>query len=399
MAIQKILLVDDEPANIKILHDILKDSYELSAATSGDAALEGILGGNIPDLVLLDIVMPGKDGYEVCEALHANAKTRKIPVIFVTSRNDIDDETKGFAVGGVDYITKPVTPAIVRARVNAHLQLKKARSSLNELLHQTFGGSIRMMTDILSLTNPMAFSRASRIRQLMAELVAALNIKERMAFDLAAQLSQLGCLMLPEALLSKAERGEPLSPEEQAMYADHPAMARDLLAHLPRLEKVAEMIVRQHEPFGNEGDWPTPRKRDHVDLGAHLLRLVGDYDRLVMGMGAREEVALRQMRDDTGQYDPRLVNLLQCVLEVSALELAVKTISADELLAGMILDEDVHSDDGVLLATEGMEISDSVYKILSRYRAHGHLNKHFRVLIPGTSTGALECEGAGLEEE
>ncbi len=129
-----VLIVDDTHDNIRILMDTLKDEYKLLAATSGESALEMLFSGKaLPDLILLDILMPGIDGYDVCKQLKENDLTRHIPVIFVTAISEIMDETKGFKLGAVDYITKPFHPPIVKARVQAHINLKIKTDMLEQL--------------------------------------------------------------------------------------------------------------------------------------------------------------------------------------------------------------------------------------------------------------------------
>ena len=129
-----LLIVDDTPDNIKILMETLKDEYKIVAATSGARALEVAASKeHRPDLILLDIMMPGIDGYEVCRQLKENDNTRNIPVIFVTAVSEVMDETKGFRLGAVDYITKPFHPPIVKARVQAHINLKVKTDMLEQL--------------------------------------------------------------------------------------------------------------------------------------------------------------------------------------------------------------------------------------------------------------------------
>jgi diguanylate cyclase (GGDEF)-like protein len=129
---QRLLIVDDQPANVRVMAEALRDNYELYFATSGARALEIANAGGI-ELVLLDVVMPDLDGFEVCRLLKKDERTSRIPVIFVTAREEVGDETQGFNVGGVDYITKPIQPPIVRARVRTHLELKHARDLLESL--------------------------------------------------------------------------------------------------------------------------------------------------------------------------------------------------------------------------------------------------------------------------
>ena len=152
-----ILVVDDTATNIKILADLLRRDYLLSVATSGPDALEIAFSNDRPDLVLLDIVMPDMDGYEVCRRLKADPRTQDVAVIFVTAMGEVDDETKGFSLGAVDYITKPVQPAIVKARVATHLELALARKTLafqNKVLNESLTMAAHVQRSLLPQTIP-----------------------------------------------------------------------------------------------------------------------------------------------------------------------------------------------------------------------------------------------------
>ncbi len=131
----RILIVDDTPANIKILSELLRGEYRLSVATSGQDALE-LVAEERPDLILLDIMMPDMDGYEVCQKLKTDAAMSRVPVIFVTAKNEIEDEARGLELGAVDYITKPISPSITLARVRNHLELKQVRDNLEDLVRE-----------------------------------------------------------------------------------------------------------------------------------------------------------------------------------------------------------------------------------------------------------------------
>ncbi len=131
--ISKILIVDDVPTNINMLIEVLNNpNYEILAATNGNAALE-VAESEIPDLILLDVVMPKMDGYAACKKIKENVTTKKIPIIFLTARASVEDETRGLELGAVDYITKPFSPPIVNARIRNHLELKKQRDILENL--------------------------------------------------------------------------------------------------------------------------------------------------------------------------------------------------------------------------------------------------------------------------
>ena len=131
--LNRILIVDDERYNIKVLSELLREEYKIMAAKSGEMALNAVHGPNPPDLILLDVMMPGLSGYEVCRKLKTDPRTMHIPVIFITSLDSTDDEAKGFELGAVDYIFKPFKPVIVKARVKTHIQLKRKTDLLDRL--------------------------------------------------------------------------------------------------------------------------------------------------------------------------------------------------------------------------------------------------------------------------
>jgi phosphoserine phosphatase RsbU/P len=164
---QVILLVDDTPANIHIAQAILKDEFRIRVATSGAKALELMKTEPMPALVLLDIEMPGMDGYEVCHQLKANAQTRDIPVIFLTGKTESEDETRGFEVGAVDYVHKPFSPMVVKARVRTHLTL---RATGEQLARQ-----------LLAINNEMEMARQIQLSILPHE------IPELRGLDIAAR--------------------------------------------------------------------------------------------------------------------------------------------------------------------------------------------------------------------
>ncbi len=134
-----ILIVDDEPFYIDVLENLMRDEYDVTCVESGEAALEKAVQDPQPDLILLDVIMPGLDGYEVCKQLKADPKTSEIPVIFLTMKTDVDDEVRGFNLGGVDYITKPMSPPIVVTRVRTHIKLSSICKQLQNMVHQLQG--------------------------------------------------------------------------------------------------------------------------------------------------------------------------------------------------------------------------------------------------------------------
>ena len=154
---KKILVVDDEPLNINILVELLKGDYKMMAAKNGLQALKAARSSNKPDLILLDIMMPEMDGYEVCSILKEDPATRDIPIMFVSAMNETSDETKGFDLGAVDYITKPISPTILQARVNTHLALTQQASELKEA-HELIKQQQKRMQDELNVARDIQLS-------------------------------------------------------------------------------------------------------------------------------------------------------------------------------------------------------------------------------------------------
>jgi serine phosphatase RsbU (regulator of sigma subunit) len=142
-----VLVVDDATANLQIVHSMLKDDFKIRVATSGAKALALVKAKPQPDLILLDVTMPEMDGYQVCSILKAAPESRDIPVIFLTGKTETDDETRGFEVGAVDYIHKPFSPAVVKARVHTHLVLREAREQLARQL-LSINGELEMAREI-----------------------------------------------------------------------------------------------------------------------------------------------------------------------------------------------------------------------------------------------------------
>ncbi|MEW5772448.1 MAG: hybrid sensor histidine kinase/response regulator [Thermodesulfobacteriota bacterium] len=154
----RVLVVDDTPANLRILSDALRTDFELALAPSGARALEIAFSEEPPDLILLDIMMPEMDGYEVCRRLKDDERTRDVPVLFVTAMAEAEDEAKGLALGAIDYITKPINPALVKARVRNHLALRQAAKLREDVERITRHDLKNPLTEVISLPQILALA-------------------------------------------------------------------------------------------------------------------------------------------------------------------------------------------------------------------------------------------------
>lgn len=187
-AMYKVLVVDDTEDNIDLLVDILGESYELSVAIDGETALEAV-ATEIPDIILLDVMMPGIDGYEVCRRLKADPATKDIPIIFLTGKSEVDDETKGLEIGAVDYITKPISLPILLARLKTHLQLKSEKNKSDSLIKNILPLAVAEELKTTGKTTPVCFKKGA---VLFSDLVGFTRISSKMtANELISELNDL----------------------------------------------------------------------------------------------------------------------------------------------------------------------------------------------------------------
>ena len=385
---QTILVVDDITENIDVLNGILSRDYKIKVALNGEKALKIVKSGKHPDLILLDIMMPGMDGYEVCRRLKDIPATKNIPVIFVTAKGEIEDETKGFELGAVDYIVKPVSPSIVRARVKTHLELKNSRQHIEQLLSKTLLGSIKLLTDILAIVNPRRFSQAARLKRYAHDLAVQLGLPDVWRIEIAALLSQIGIVTIPTQILDKVEKEISLSAQERDLYATYPSMGHDLLENIPRMESVAEMISHQQDTFSVSSTSSNPLDWDIEDLGGQILKVVIDYDRLIVKHN-NPKSAILGLRNRGGLYPPFLLDaLLESKSEIINRKtdeeaLPETLVKVSDLRSGMILEDDIKTEDGAVIIVKGNEISDNILSLIKRFTKHRKIVEPIRILAAG----------------
>jgi response regulator RpfG family c-di-GMP phosphodiesterase len=342
---QMILVVDDTPDNLDVLSGILREEYKVKVALNGKRALKIAGSEPQPDLVLLDIMMPEMDGYEVCRQLKSDEATKNIPVIFVTAKTDTDDETEGFAIGAADYIAKPVKPDIVKARVRTQLALaaalKESERLLTEnqdMLDKTLVGSVYVISNLLSWANPSAFLRAARLRAFMEGMVEELGVgQDRWQLNLAATLSQIGLVALPAEEMNKYSTGQGVSIKFLSLFKSQAEIGGRALAQVPRLETVSAIIENQLNPLPKKSEYPDEiAERDTYTLGRQLLRIITDFDHNLLG--EKSSAALQNMAQNS-QYDPFLVETLGVVIQ--KMEWIPCALSTKNLASGMVVDEDI----------------------------------------------------------
>ena len=336
-----VLIVDDTPDNIALLTGLLKDKYRLIVATNGLRALEIVRAGLVPDLILLDVVMPKLDGYETCERLKSDLDTADIPVIFLTAKNEISDEAVGFNLGAVDYITKPISPLIVLARINTHLALSRSRrllkdqniylehlveertrelertqdailvamASLAETRDNETGNHIRRTQHYVALL-AMALQKHERFRSFLTEDVVTLLFK-------TAPLHDIGKVGVPDSILLKRDK---LTPEEFEVMKRHTIYGRDaILAVEANLGRSTEFLRLAHEiAYSHQEKWdgsgyPEGLSGDDIPIPGRLMAVADVYDALVSERiykrAYTHEETIETMKEGRGKhFDPDILD-------------------------------------------------------------------------------------------
>ncbi|MCK8109019.1 two-component system response regulator [Pseudoalteromonas sp. A3] len=304
----RILIVDDEPANLKVMREVLGNQYRMSFAKSGAAAL-ALLEKEQPKLILLDIMMPDMNGFEVCEILKSTPALSHIPIIFVTALGDESDEFKGFELGAVDYITKPISPAIVRARVKTHLSLVQA-----EQLKQAHVDLVHRLGRAAEYKDTDTGEHIARMSQYSKLLALEFGMGEQQAELLrqAAPMHDVGKIGIPDAILLKPGR---LTPDEFDHMKQHAAIGAQILANSssPLLQLAHKLALEHHEKWDGSG-YPNGLKGEHISVEGRIVAIADVFDALTSKRPYKEawgvEEALEHMQAQAGKhFDPHLINL------------------------------------------------------------------------------------------
>jgi putative two-component system response regulator len=322
-----LLLVDDTPGNIDVLRGILSKDYALKIATSGRLALK-IAQASPPDLILLDVMMPEMDGYEVCQLLKQDPVTRHVPIIFVTAKDDVEAETRGLALGAADYLTKPVSQPVVLARVKTHLALYDQRRHLeglvrertlelqqiNEQLEKTRHAIITQLGRAAEYRDNETGLHIVRVGYFSKMLGLAFGFSESRADLLmhASMMHDVGKIGIPDQVLLKPGK---LTPEEFEAIKKHPEIGAEIIGeHEAELLVMArEVALTHHEKWDGSG-YPRGLKGQEIPVVGRIVAVADVFDALTTWRPYKQpwpvDQAFDLIRDNAGtQFDPEVVQL------------------------------------------------------------------------------------------
>lgn len=315
---KKVLIVDDVPRNIDLLKDILTERYQVQIAKSGRVALD-IVHRSQPDLILLDIMMPDMNGFEVCEKLKADPNTADIPVIFLTAMTDIQHEQRGFELGCVDFITKPITPLTTLSRVDTHLRLAEENLRKKRVIEQTtreldssLESAIGMLGEISQIHDTDTGVHMWRMADYCAALARAIGWDEEKVelLKLAAPLHDTGKVGIPHSILKSPNK---LTEDEWEVMRQHTVIGHQILikSEAPLFQLAAEVALGHHEKWDGSG-YPNGLSGEAIPQSARIVSLADVFDALTMERSYKRSWTIEESFDHIQQssgthFDPELV--------------------------------------------------------------------------------------------
>ena len=383
----RVLCVDDEARVVEGLVLHLRKDYEVHTALSGADALRQLKEMGGAAVIVSDMRMPGMDGATLLQ--HVMQVFPDTTRILLTGEPGRDAAVSAVNTAHVfRFLTKPCPPEQLKAAVEAGVGQYRLVNAERSILKETLIGCIKALVDVLAITNPVAFGRASRVKKLAMEVAERADCRQFWQLEAAALLSQLGYLSLPPELVEKLYYGEKMTPEEQILASGAPQLATSLLENIPRLEPVIQILVAltwSDEALARLGDGT-------IGLGTRILDLVLSYDTLIT-QGHAVNVALQTLRGRSSRFGERLIEQLAEHVGAGTTTTVAREMPLRTVQPGMIIMQDVRTHMGTLLVPRGFEVTQL---FLEKRRNFGPdlLNEVVKVAVQ-EGAGAADAAGSG----
>ncbi|MEL6430587.1 MAG: HD domain-containing phosphohydrolase [Planctomycetota bacterium] len=361
----RILLVDDEQPVLDALRRQHRRAFDLDTACGPEDGLAALAADGPYAVVVSDFKMPGMNGVEFLRRVQEQSPDTVR--VMLTGQANLETASRAVNEGNIfRFLTKPCEPDTFAAALSASLQQYELVHAERILLEHTVKGCVEVLSEVLALSNPMAFGRASRVRGLVAHVSRELELHDAWQYETAALLSQIGFVAIPDDLLLRAAGDDELSDDERTMLDGHAGVARDLLAKIPRLQTIAEIVFHQ------DGDRARALKAGRgVLLGSQILAAALGLEEL-LSSGIPLEEALEATRTSPRRFSPKIVDALASAATVDS-DLGTMQVAVHALRTGMILDQSIHHRDGLLIVPKGHEVTDSSLGRLRNYSGLGLL--------------------------
>jgi len=378
----KILFVDDEKNILESYRRSFYDKYNFIMADSGQKAIEIINNNKEPfQVIVTDYKMPKMNGVELLEKVKSISPDTV--QIMLTGQADMGAVIHLINKGKLfRFLTKPCPPEDMMLNIDDAIRQHELVTAERELLGKTLGGSIKILADLLSLAKPQAFIKAQRIRSLARQIYSDLPVNNKWQIEIAATLSQIGCITIPDDILKKVYKGLTLSEDENLMFSTHSVIGADMIKNIPRMEKVSEIIRYQEKNFDGSGFPEDDIKEEDIPTGSRILKITLDYDNAVTG-GAEKERVLLDMRKKTGWYDQSILaiaekNFMQS--GESTKKFVNKEIPAGHLKEGMYLAEDLTSASGSVIGNKNQKITSALIVTINNYSRNNQLKEKIKII-------------------
>jgi ActR/RegA family two-component response regulator len=363
---ERILLVDDDQAVLDALFRQNRKRYTLDTACGPAEGTRAIAERGPFAVVVSDYQMPLMNGVQFLSKVRMlSPETVRI---MLTGKADLTTAIDAVNRGQIfRFLAKPCDPEFFRSCLDAALEQHYLVNAEHLLLEETVRGSIAVLVDIMALSNPAAFGRATRIQAYVHHIASTLGLKNLWQYETAALLSQIGCVAVPNGVIERIVAGETIPPEQAEMIERHPEVAREILGKIPRLQTVADIVGAQRKVFRDDASLP----RD-VKLGGLLLAAALDFDDLVT-LGASPSQAVDVLKRSAAGYGDRILDALETA-DILGSTCSTQAVPILELEVGMILDEEVRDLSGHLLGSPRQSLTRGSLERLRNYARLEHLS-------------------------
>lgn len=372
----KILFVDDEVQILNSMKRQLRKRFQVVTAESGQEALEMMKSEGPFSVVVSDMRMPVMDGVQLLTTI----KDMYPDTVRMMLTGNADQETAIEAVNKGQifrFLNKPCpTSMLVTSLALAQRQYRLITAE-RELLDSTLKGSVKVLSELLSFANPAVFSSGLRIRSMVVQIAEELALDQIWQLEIAALMSQIGCVTLPAEITNKVYADLDLDAEEEEMYANHPQAGARLLQNIPRMEGVTAIIGNQLKDYSEYDQ--EEQEEEEIHLGAQILRVVIDYDRLLF-QGKNHGEATHSLQEKKNVYNPLIVKQLGKLKKTEEVSRIVSLMIKD-LAIGMVTEDDIHAQNETLLAPKGQELSWPVIQGLQNFAKKVGVKEPVRVRV------------------
>jgi len=372
-------LVDDEQSILDGFHRQLRKKYNIETAISGHEGLKKIAASGPFTVIVSDMRMPVMDG--ITFLMEVRRRAPESVRMMLTGNADQQTAIDAINRGAIfRFLTKPCSHENLSEAIDAGIEQYRLITAEKELLEKTLKGSINMLMDILSLANPIAFSQSVRLRKYAVQVAQKLNLFGVWQYEIAAMLSSVGFINMPQESIEKYMGGATLSNEEKEMVAAIPQTTGMLLANIPRLSIVAAMITQRDMPYTKPIDFTSREPGEMIRIGAKILKVITDFDILMLQNHEPEDAINIMAKHDTTLYDATVLDVLTTI-DLPRRGRVARYVHINELQKGMIIDADILNARGILIIPKGYEVNETTAERLKNFLFKQGGSETIRILM------------------